>query len=218
MDGRFGAFGKMPALGDFLKLNLPAGFLGIWDAWLQDTLVNARQNMGDDWNSRYMSAPIWRFTLPAGQAGERAMSGVLMPSVDRVGRQFPLTLAAPHEDIPSGWMHFANRGAFEALEDIALSALEDELDRDALSARLAEVSLVTPRPAPVCRREYSGTVPPDAALAAAAIPAEAGVWTTSIPGDHRMLLRPSLPDSRDVQGLIDLDAPLWRRASEAVPT
>ena len=42
-----------------------------------------------------MMAPIWRFALAPGVAGPLPMLGVMMPSVDRVGRQFPLTLAAP---------------------------------------------------------------------------------------------------------------------------
>ncbi len=41
-----------------------------------------------------MEAPIWRFLLPAGACGAQAALGVWLPSVDRVGRQFPLALCA----------------------------------------------------------------------------------------------------------------------------
>jgi type VI secretion system protein ImpM len=43
----------------------------------------------------YLTFPVWRFLLPVGVLGSTAWTGVLMPSVDRVGRYFPLTLATP---------------------------------------------------------------------------------------------------------------------------
>ncbi len=95
MAGEFAAFGKMPALGDFFRLNPPPGFVPVWDAWLQAGLLAARAQLGDRWDACYMSAPIWRFSLAAGLAGPAPLLGVMMPSVDRVGRQFPLTLVVP---------------------------------------------------------------------------------------------------------------------------
>ena len=93
----FGAFGKLPSMGDFLRHNLPSGFVQTWDTWLQAGMLNLRETMAERWADAYMSAPIWRFTLPAGFAGAQAVSGIMMASVDRVGRQYPLTLAAPHD-------------------------------------------------------------------------------------------------------------------------
>ena len=92
--GSFVAYGKMPALGDFLRLGAEPGFVTPWDLWLQGTLLAARQNLGPRFEACYMSAPVWRFSLPPGVAGPQGAVGVLMPSVDRVGRQFPLTLLA----------------------------------------------------------------------------------------------------------------------------
>lgn len=207
-------------MGDFLRLNLSAGFVQAWDTWLQEAMLAARERFGDRWNDRYLSAPIWRFTLPGGQAGESAVSGILMASVDRVGRQFPLTLVAPHEGNNTALIHFANRATFEQLEDIALTALEEETPRDALADALAKVTLSQFDSGDIGMRRYRGATPPDAALAAQVINkshGSTGIWTTAMAGDHRMLLRPDLPDAADVLGLFDLDADLWRPSPKRQP-
>ena len=50
--------------------------------------------MGEDWLPAFLEAPVWRFILSAGLCGERAALGLMLPSVDRAGRYFPLTFAA----------------------------------------------------------------------------------------------------------------------------
>lgn len=87
-----GWFGKLPGMGDFGQRRLPPRFRALWDEWLQKGLQNLRAER-EDWVAHYLEAPIWFFAL-----GEDVMSpspwiGVLMPSVDSVGRYFPLTLA-----------------------------------------------------------------------------------------------------------------------------
>jgi type VI secretion system protein ImpM len=91
-----GWFGKMPALGDFASRRLPDAWIAAWDAWLGEELASARDALGDDaWLALYMVAPVRRFWLAPGLLTAEAWLGVLMPSVDSVGRQFPFTLAAP---------------------------------------------------------------------------------------------------------------------------
>src|SRR5687768_4511338 len=91
-----GWFGKLPALGDFASRRLPDAWIAPWDEWLQAELVNARAALGDDaWTAVYMVAPVRRFWLAPGLLTSQAWLGVLMPSVDSVGRHFPFTLAAP---------------------------------------------------------------------------------------------------------------------------
>ena len=97
--GGVGAFGKMPGMGDFLRLNVSARFVQVWDGWLQGAMLAARNSLGDRWNECYFSAPIWRFSLPRLSEDLPGVSGIMMPSVDRVGRQYPLTLAVP---VPTG--------------------------------------------------------------------------------------------------------------------
>lgn len=141
----YGAFGKMPALGDFFRIGLPPGFVEPWDRWLQTGMAGLRDLLGARWEECYMSAPIWRFTLAAGLAGPQAAQGVLMPSVDRVGRQFPLTLVRLLPGRPGVTAaDAAGLAAFEALEEVALDALDDAMSRDRLSLLLAAVPVPPP--------------------------------------------------------------------------
>lgn len=136
----FGAFGKMPALGDFFRIALPPGYTDPWDAWVQRMMLAGRAALGGRWQRCYLSAPIWRFTLAAGLAGPWAVQGVLMPSVDRVGREYPLTLAlmrAPLADALAE--HLAADAMFDAMETLALAALDDGMTRDGLACGLAEL-------------------------------------------------------------------------------
>jgi type VI secretion system protein ImpM len=105
--GMIGLYGKMPAHGDFIRRNLPDGFVVPWDLWLQDALAFLKDSLGDDLEEAWERAPAWRFRLSAGTCGEAAAQGVLMPSCDWVGRLFPLTiarLAPPGEAVmPAEW-------------------------------------------------------------------------------------------------------------------
>ncbi len=88
-----GWYGKLPHLGDFASRRLPGEFIRTWDVWLQEVLQATRASLGEAWLDCYLTMPIWRFVLLPGLVGPSGWAGVLMPSVDRVGRQFPLTLA-----------------------------------------------------------------------------------------------------------------------------
>ncbi|MBK9616671.1 MAG: type VI secretion system-associated protein TagF, partial [Uliginosibacterium sp.] len=87
-----GCYGKLPGLGDFLSRRLDPGFVAAWDRWLQAGLQDSRAHLGQQWSECYLNAPIWRFALAPGLCGERAMLGILMPSVDSVGRYFPFSI------------------------------------------------------------------------------------------------------------------------------
>ncbi|MDO9525477.1 MAG: type VI secretion system-associated protein TagF [Gemmobacter sp.] len=134
----YGAYGKIPALGDFLRVSVDQRFIDPWDRWLQSSLVAGQAALGDDWQDHYMSAPIWRFTLPPGVCGPFAVQGVMMPSVDRVGRMFPLTLVSSlpgNPDVRAA--HMSAGRQFDALESLALDALDDTMSRATLAARLS---------------------------------------------------------------------------------
>ena len=88
-----GFYGKVASRGDFIERNLPKDFQRSWDAWLSAGLQTSRQQLGEHWLDAYLTSPLWRFALAPGVCGSEAMTGVLMPSIDRVGRYFPLTIA-----------------------------------------------------------------------------------------------------------------------------
>jgi serine/threonine protein phosphatase Stp1 len=89
-----GLYGKLPSHGDFVLRELPQNFVQPWDNWLQASIVEARRALADEFANVWAAARPWRFRLPAGACGDLSVVGVLLPSEDLVGRQFPLTLAA----------------------------------------------------------------------------------------------------------------------------
>ena len=92
-----GLFGKLPAKRDFVAFGASRRFLEAWEPWLQAGMATSKQSVGTGWTELYNRAPIWRFWLGADFCGE-AMIGAFMPSVDGVGRSFPLTLFAGEGD------------------------------------------------------------------------------------------------------------------------
>ncbi len=55
----------------------------------------SKEQLQDAWLDAYLTGPVWRFVLDAGVCGDSCYAGILVPSVDRVGRYFPLTVVAP---------------------------------------------------------------------------------------------------------------------------
>jgi type VI secretion system protein ImpM len=132
-----GWYGKIPALGDFAMRRLPTDFVNIWDAWLQDALAASRSTLRERWQNLYLNSPIWHFALLPGVCGNSCWAGVLMPSIDKVGRHFPLTIAVslqPHPEIIA--TVFAANNWFSAIEQIALSSLNMDFSVDDLEMRL----------------------------------------------------------------------------------
>lgn len=92
-----GLFGKLPSKRDFVAVNAPRRFLNVWENWLQAGLAASREQLGSAWQEAYLGAPIWRFWLGE-DIGGAATVGALMPSVDGIGRYFPLTVFAAAPD------------------------------------------------------------------------------------------------------------------------
>lgn len=132
-----GVFGKLPALGDFVTRRLPARFVAPWDEWLQEAIAASQSRLGPHWLDTYLTSPLWRFVLTPGIAGDSGWAGVLMPSVDSVGRYFPLTLAIAVDPGIEPLRTAAERDWFDGVERLALATLGDGFDLDALEAGLA---------------------------------------------------------------------------------
>lgn len=88
-----GWYGKLPAAGDFLRRNLSDSFVDSWDAWLREGMAAAEQELGEDWQDSFLRFPVWYFLRRLPSDDGSLWAGVLVPSVDRVGRLFPLTVA-----------------------------------------------------------------------------------------------------------------------------
>ena len=159
-----GWHGKLPSLGDFASRRLDTGFIEAWDGWLAAGLLALRQAEPEGWLETYLGSPSWRFLLMPGVmpgvmsgvmsgvkpdvvtgrggAGQGAWAGVLMPSVDRVGRYFPLTLVQPLGSGPAstqqmaGLWHWLGR-----LDELARDALHEDWTVDRLEQELARMAL-----------------------------------------------------------------------------
>jgi type VI secretion system protein ImpM len=124
---RCGLYGKLPSKRDFIAQGTPREFLSVWEAWLQGGVSSSRAVLGERWQDAFLRAPIWRFWLGADICG-RSIAGAFTPSVDGVGRYFPLSVFAcgdageaippPELDPQEPW--------FAALEDFLLLALHSE--------------------------------------------------------------------------------------------
>ena len=122
-----GFYGKLPSLGDFVGRRVPEGIVERWDHWLQESMATSRASLGEHWLDLYLTAPMWRFFAHRGVLGDQPVAGVVFPSVDRVGRYFPLTVFATLPADAVGLV-VADQCAswFERVEDLVLAQLEDE--------------------------------------------------------------------------------------------
>ncbi len=134
-----GFYGKLPCRGDFLQRRAPQDFVDVWDAWLQECLHESRQKLQGAWLDTYLTGPVWRFAFAPGVCGGGAYAGILVPSVDRVGRYFPLTVIAKLQaddcllEIACG-----SAGWFASAEALVLDAIAAEaLDFDSFDEEIA---------------------------------------------------------------------------------
>jgi type VI secretion system protein ImpM len=87
-----GWYGKLPGMGDFAQRRLPNRFVSVWDKWLQNGFEYLR-SADTDWAKSYLQGHVWFFMLGPSVIGPKPWIGLLIPSVDSVGRYFPITIA-----------------------------------------------------------------------------------------------------------------------------
>lgn len=135
-----GLFGKIPAQGDFIERNLQRSFSLPWDDWLQRCLACSREQLDEHWLETYLSSPIWRFCLSAGAIDSMAWAGILMPSVDSVGRYYPLSVVRPIAG-NSNLFEFLRKNSpwYESLEAVAIASLQGDMNADTLIQQLLQL-------------------------------------------------------------------------------
>jgi type VI secretion system protein ImpM len=136
-----GFYGKLPSHGDFLRRRVSDAFVGVWDGWLQECIAASRAILGDRWLDVYLTSPAWRFACAAGTCGPAPVVGVMVPSVDRVGRYFHLTLVAQLPAEASVASAATRLGSFfDAAEQLAVETLAAErIDFDAFDEHVARL-------------------------------------------------------------------------------
>jgi type VI secretion system protein ImpM len=196
-DSCAGLFGKLPARGDFVRENLPRDFTDTWDAWWQRGLADTQLRPREEWCAAWLEAPVWRFVLPPGLCGRNGVLGLWMPSVDKAGRYYPLTIAAAAS---GDWAPCTG-----AMMD-ALTAWE-QAGRDALEYDLAPVELLQ-------RIQAAFEASDSAGLSMDFVPGQATLWTEGGPRvAPRVESVGGLPEGARFATLIDDD---W--AAAAVPS
>jgi len=137
----WGWHGKLPCLGDFASRRLPAAFVRTWDDWLSSALHDSRRRLGEDWPDAYLYAPLWHFVLgPEAISGAACWAGILMSSVDRVGRYYPLTLALSMQRLPQSGPQWRNLfGQLHVAAVAALATLSENRTVEAFESDLAAV-------------------------------------------------------------------------------
>ncbi|MCP3468868.1 type VI secretion system-associated protein TagF [Bradyrhizobium sp. CCGUVB1N3] len=146
---RCGLFGKIGAKRDFIAIATPRSFLEAWEPWVQAALSASRHQLGSGWQQAFLTAPVWRFWLGATICGT-TVAGAIMPSLDGVGRYYPLTLHTvmgegaslppPNIDPQDEWFGQAETFLLSTLDQAAtFEQISDALDRLAVPRLQATV-------------------------------------------------------------------------------
>ena len=136
-----GFYGKLPTHGDFLRRRTSDAFVSGWDGWLQAGMAASQAALGDRWLDVYLTSPAWRFVCAAGACGPAPLAGVLVPSIDRVGRYFPLTVVAQlPPDIPIVTVAMQAPSFFSTAERLLVETLAmEDVDFDRFDARVNDL-------------------------------------------------------------------------------
>lgn len=198
-----GWHGKLPVAGDFVTRRLHSGFVDAWDAWLSSGLAALRERDAAHWLAHYLASPAWRFVTTAqflpGPLAAQAWCGVLIPSVDRVGRYYPLTLAARLEQLPAAQAQQAGLWSWlHQLEDAAVDAMQDDWSIEQLDAELLRLGPPQPGAQAPGHAQAAGPWTPFFSACLQPVTAGAGrcVWYSGSGLEPtRLLVSPGLDDS-----------------------
>jgi type VI secretion system protein ImpM len=137
-----GFYGKLPCNGDFIYRRVPREFVDVWDRWVCESLLASRRRLQERWREAYLSSPAWRFVLAGGLCGAGMYAGIMLPSVDRVGRCFPLAIVA-HWSVEDSELQTAcnQKRWFESAMALGLATLSStSINFDEFDRRVAELA------------------------------------------------------------------------------
>ncbi|VXB63649.1 type VI secretion system-associated protein TagF [Massilia sp. 9I] len=208
-----GYFGKVSTHGDFVSRRLPAHLVQAWDGWLQECIQASQVKLGPAWLERYLNSPVWRFAIAPGVIGPEGIGGVMMPSVDRVGRYFPLMLAAVGAPPLLDWLH-GQASWYDAIEDLARESLDPAFTLERLDN--APLPDLVETPAPV-ENGSAWRLPPgedvSAAIANVVTQGYSLWWTEGGPFvEESTLLCRGMPTKQTFAAMLDEKWNIWSRA------
>ncbi len=101
----------------------------------------SRSALGERWLDVYLTSPAWRFMGEADACGPLPVMGLMVPSVDRVGRYFPLTVVS---ELPADAVLPETTAAasfFETAERLVIETLEAEyVDFESFDQRVSRLA------------------------------------------------------------------------------
>lgn len=130
---RVGCFGKVRSCGDFISRHIPHAIESKFNDWLDAGLIETKHKFQQRWLDYYLTSPVWNFVI-AWPAQDRSVAGVMMPSMDKVGRYFPLI--ALHEIEGNGSLKLDLN---QDIEDLLLSSLDKGLELEDFIAGLDQI-------------------------------------------------------------------------------
>lgn len=97
---QIGCFGKLPATGDFIRLNAGGDELAAFDRWLGPAIDYARRSMGPSFDPAYQ-ASVGMFVFHGDSKGDegpsRALVGAWAASGDNAGRLYPMVVFGSYD-------------------------------------------------------------------------------------------------------------------------
>jgi len=192
-----GFFGKLPRQGDFVAAGLPRRTIAVFDAWAARIVPGTQAMMGRfNWTQAWQTAPVWRFAVPDEAHSDAGVIGVWMPSVDQVGRYFPLMIAATCPEATPEQMVRRGTAWLDAADDAGRAAIADSLTPAQLTM------LIPPSPDLLVAQE---STPPHGLQPRPGL----GCWWTEgaplVPAQGRVL--DAMPDAATFVTMLDAD---WR--------
>lgn len=142
---RIGFFGKLPTHGDFVSWGLPVELQRQLQDWLQSGLQTVHEKMGEGWRGAFKAMPSWRFIVEQGLWSPLPLAGVLVPSADRVGREFPLVILSQiHASADHPFQLYKDDSWFTAVEAIAESGVQRDFQLESFTTALQKLRSLRP--------------------------------------------------------------------------
>ena len=86
-----GYYGKLPLSAEFIRCQASGAEIDALDQWIREGMFHAKSTLGPSWSMEFMQGDQWTFLyLPPDRS--RFLVGLLKPSQDKAGREFPFLI------------------------------------------------------------------------------------------------------------------------------
>ncbi len=138
---KIGVYGKLPSHPDFVSANVSSEITVELYEWLQHVIHHSKEQLNEsEWLSSYLISPIWRVYYPSKSNKYDPWIGIMLPSVDAIGRYFPLffIFQVDAEKLRGAWLFQEASTLFNVMENVGIAALQQRLSLDQVMSLLEE--------------------------------------------------------------------------------